>query len=73
MSAVVVRYLVTLQEATKIIRFFKKKKHSGTGYFLNLMILGCQCWLRLKSTSLMRTATYRKHQIQQGGRNHAIY
>lgn len=40
MNVLVVQYLVTLSEATKIVRFFKKKKHNKMGYFFELEELG---------------------------------
>jgi hypothetical protein len=40
MSLLVVQHLVTLAEATRIIRFFKQKKHASSGYFFDLQDLG---------------------------------
>ena len=40
MSVLVVQHLVTLAEATKIMRLFKQKKHAGHGYFFELQDLG---------------------------------
>lgn len=40
MSVLVVQHLVTLSEATKIMRFFKQKKHSTHGYYFELQDLG---------------------------------
>lgn len=40
MSFPVAQHLVTLDQATKIIRFFKKKQHRDKGYFFELQDLG---------------------------------
>ncbi len=40
MNVLVVQHLVTLAEATRIMRFFKQKKHAGHGYFFELQDLG---------------------------------
>lgn len=40
MNALVVQHLVTLNEATKIMRLFKQKKHADKGYFFELQDLG---------------------------------
>lgn len=40
MSVLFVQHLVTLAEATKIMRFFKRKKHRDAGYFFELQDLG---------------------------------
>ena len=39
-SVLVVQHLVTLAEATRIMRFFKAKKHAQLGYFFELQDLG---------------------------------
>jgi hypothetical protein len=36
MKVLVVQYLVTLYEATRILRLFKQKKHASHGYFFEL-------------------------------------
>ena len=40
MDALVVQHLVALDEATRILRFFKQKKHASLGYFFDLQDLG---------------------------------
>lgn len=40
MNVLVVQHLVTLSEATRIMRLFKQKKHSGMGYYFELQNLG---------------------------------
>lgn len=39
MRVLVVRYLVSLREATKIIKLFKKRKHKNAGYSFELQEL----------------------------------
>jgi hypothetical protein len=51
MSVLVVQHLVTLPEATRIIRFFKRKKHACHGYFFDLQELGVVMKDALKMTS----------------------
>lgn len=41
MSVLVVQHLVTLDQATRIMRLFKQKKHAGMGYYFDLQDLGC--------------------------------
>lgn len=40
MSIFIVQHLVTLAEATRIMRLFKQKRHAGCGYFFELQDLG---------------------------------
>ena len=52
MSALVVQHLVTLAEATKIMRFFKRGKHSKHGYFFELQDLGAPMYKAVKLPGL---------------------
>lgn len=57
MSVLVVQHLVTLSEATKILRLFKQKKHSKLGYYFELDDLGATM---LKATALPGLEPYRE-------------
>ena len=53
MSVLVVQHLVTLAEATRILRFFKAKKHAQAGYFFELQDLDAAMKDAIKLTGLV--------------------
>ena len=56
MSVLIVQHLVTLSEATRIMRLFKQRKHSGLGYYFELQDLGANM---LKATVMPGLRPYR--------------
>ena len=52
MNVLVVQHLVTLSEATRIMRLFKQKKHAGHGYFFELTDLGASMTAAVKLPGL---------------------
>lgn len=63
MSALVVQHLVTLAEATRILRFFKAKKHAQAGYFFELQDLGAPMKDAVKLTGLVPYSARRSSQV----------
>lgn len=63
MNVLVVQYLVTMPELTKILRVFKQRKHSGKGYFFEVQDLGSTM---LKATVLPGLKPYRPDIINLG-------
>ena len=52
MNVLVVQHLVTLKEATRIMRLFKQKKHAGHGYYFELQDLGAPMMAAVKLPGL---------------------
>lgn len=52
MSVLVVQHLVTLAEATRIMRFFNQKKHADKNYYFDLQDLGAPMKMAVELTGL---------------------